>query len=342
MIGFFSILLVSGLLARLLDTWLRKSEKDKLKEKLTRVWQRIDNSSITSVSQAPLRVFSAILDTLLGDKVFTRKALWRTAILSTCLMVISLSVSGIIVNTPFGFTTPPWTAVDNQFKILTVISNSIDQTIQKEKGLSPETSELFTKQKNLVLTLLKYNTTKFKIIYCVSTIILILLVSIVIYVVSFAISRMMVREAMEANTYLLMMSILFLNLSIGIVYAVIAILLIWSASCPLIVLSFRYILALLLSIPILNMISLLALTAGIWFLGSLWIKIMAAIAILPIICLILALFISWALFPLRKQIRYLLSEGLLRVLEYQGGIFVLISVTFSCIGGIALAIAKLF
>ena len=153
---------------------------------------------------------------------------------------------------------------------------------------------------------------------------------------------MMVREAMEANTYLLVISILFLNLCIGTVVALIAVLLISSASWPLILLSFRGILIKLIFIPILNMILLVGLTAAIWFLGSLWIKILATLAILPMICLILVLFISWLLFPFRKQIKYLLSQGLLRALEHEKGIFVLISTTFSCIGGIAVAIAKLF
>lgn len=338
MVGFFTIILVAGLLAKLVDGWLRKSEKDKLTEKLTRIWQRIDNSSLTSVSQAPLRVFSLILDTLLGNKVFTGKALWRTTVLSTCLMVISLSVGGIVANTPFAFKTPPWTSFDEQFNFL----NVLDQTMEKQKDLNPQVLEVLKEHKNFVRELTKYNTAIYKIIYSVSTIILILFVSTMIYIISFAFSRMMVREAMEANTYLLMISILFLNLCIGTVVAVIAVLLISSASWPLILLSFRYILIKLLFIPILNIIFLVSFTAAIWFLGSLWVKILATVAILPMICLILVLFISWLLFPFRKQIRYLLSQGLLRALEHEKGIFVLISITFTCIGGIAVAIAKLF
>jgi hypothetical protein len=338
MLGFFTILLVSGLLAKLVDSWLRKSEKDKLKEKLTRIWQRIDNSSLTSVSQAPLRVFSLILDTLLGNKVFTGKALWRTMILSTCLMIISLSVGGIVSNTPFAFKTPPWTSFDEQFNFLNVLV----QTMEKQKDLNPQALEVLEEHKNFVRELTKYNTAMYKIIYSGSTILLILFVSTMIYIFSFAFSRMMVREAMEANTYLLVISILFLNLCIGTVVALIAVLLISSASWPLILLSFRGILIKLIFIPILNMILLVGLTAAIWFLGSLWIKILATVAILPMICLILVLFISWLLFPFRKQIKYLLSQGLLRALEHEKGIFVLISTTFSCIGGIAVAIAKLF
>jgi hypothetical protein len=342
MIGFFTILLVSGLLAKLLDAWLRKSDKDKLTEKLTEIWLKIDDSSLTSVSQAPMRIFSALLDALLGNQVFTGKAIWRTAVLSTCLMVISLSVGGIIVKTPFAFETPPWTSFDNQFKFFATYPDVYNKTIQKQKALNPQMLDAAVKQKNFVLALSKYNTTTYKIIYSISTTILSLLVSILIYIISFAFSRMMVREAMEANTYLLMFSIMFLNLCIGIVLAFIAVLLLWISAYPLMVLCFRYFLIPLLSIPILNIISLLGFTTAIWFLGSLWIKIAATVAILPMICLILVLFISWLLYPFRKQIKELLSQGLLRALEHEKGIFVFISITFSCIGGIAVAIAKLF
>jgi hypothetical protein len=178
MLGFFTILLVSGLLAKLVDSWLRKSEKDKLKEKLTRIWQRIDNSSLTSVSQAPLRVFSLILDTLLGNKVFTGKALWRTMILSTCLMIISLSVGGIVSNTPFAFKTPPWTSFDEQFNFLNVLV----QTMEKQKDLNPQALEVLEEHKNFVRELTKYNTAMYKIIYSGSTILLILFVSTMIYI----------------------------------------------------------------------------------------------------------------------------------------------------------------
>ncbi len=351
MIGILTILLVSGLAAKLLDSWLRKSEKDKLTDKLTGIWLKIDNSSLVSVSLAPVRVFSLILDTLLGDKIFTGKALRRTAILSTCLMVVSLSIGGISVKTPFALKTPPWISFDDQMKAFADYPKVFDQTIQNQKNLSPQMLELFTKHKNFLVAITKYNTTSNKIVYSVSTIILILLVSIVIYIVSFAISRMMVREATEANTPLLMMSIFFLNLCIGIIAEGISFLLICSATYSLMVLSFGYVFVFVPLLPIrfpsiilltISLAPLAALTTLIWFLSPPWIKILAAVAILPMICLILVLFISSLLFPFRKQIRYLLSQGLLRALEHEKGIFVLISVTFSCIGGIAVAIAKLF
>jgi hypothetical protein len=350
MVGFFTVLLVCGLLAKLVDGWLRKSEKDKLTEKLTRIWQSIDNSSLTSVSQAPLRAFSLILDIILGDKIFTGKAFRRTAILSTCVMVVSLSVGGISVKTPFALKTAPWTSFDEQMKAFADPKLSA-QTIQKQQNLSPQMLELLTKYKNFLVAITKCNTTANKVIYSLLTIILILLVSILIYVVSFAFSRMMVREAMEANTPLLMASIFFLNLCIGFIAEGISFLLISSANYSLTVLSFAYYIAHLPLLPtrfpgiILSAIALTPLAVIVvlmWFLSPPWIKIMAAVAILPMICLILVLFISWLLFPFRKQIRHLLSQGLSRALEHEKGIFILISITFSCIGGIAVAIAKLF
>ena len=239
MVGFFTILLVCGLLAKLVDGWLRKSEKDKLTEKLTRIWQRIDNSSLTSVSQAPLRVFSLILDTVLGDKLFTAKALWRTAALSTCLMVVSLSIGAISTKTPIGIKTWPWASFDEQLTALAHLPNAIDQTIHNQKQLTPQTLELFAKYKSFILGLTKFNTTAYKIIYSMCTIILTLLVCIVIYILSLAISRMMVRQAMQVKTSLLMVSILFLNLCLGIIAEPVSFVLIGSAAYPLAGLSVR-------------------------------------------------------------------------------------------------------
>jgi hypothetical protein len=335
---------------KLLDTFLRKNQKDKLTDKLTAIWLKIDESSLASIFQAPMRVFSLILDTLLGEKIFTRKALWKTAALSTCLMVVSLSIGGISVKTPFG--SPPWTSFDEQFKGLAQWPNTIDQTIHNQKNLTPQTLELYTKYKNFLLGITKFNTTGYKLIYPVCTIILILLVCIVIYIVSLAISRMMVRQAMEAKTPLLMISILFFTLCLGIVAEAISFVLIGSAAYPLMGLSFGYLSYLVVasaSTHILNIIlltTLLVISAGLttlmWFLGPFWIKILAAVAILPMIGLILTLFISWVLFPFRKHIRYLLSQGLLRALEHEKGIFAFTFVTFGCLGTIAVAIAKLY
>jgi hypothetical protein len=338
MIGFFTIILVSGLLAKLVDAWLRKSEKEKLTTRLAEIWLKFDSSSLTSMSQAPLRLFSIILDTLLGNKVFTGRAIWRTSVVSACLVIICLSVGGIAAKTPFAFGTSPWRSFDEQQKFLAAWPNALDQQMQNRADLRG--LEALNRQKSLVIAMAKYNTPAFRLLYSISTIIMVLLLSTVVYVISFALSRMMIREAMEANTYLLMLSVLFLNLCIGTVIATIGALLMASIAYPFYVVSFGYTLGLLLRIPILNVVLLLSLAPAVWYFGLLWIKIVAIVATLPMIGLILVLSISWFMFPFRKQIKYLLSEGMLRVLEHEKGIFVLISVTFSCIGGIAVAIAR--
>jgi hypothetical protein len=299
-----------------------------------------------------MRVFSLILDTLLGDKIFAAKALWRTAALSTCLMVVSLSIGAISIKTPIGIKTWPWASFDEQLTALAHLPNAIDQTIHNQKQLTPQTLELFAKYKSFILGLTKFNTTICKIIYSMCTIILTLLVCIVIYILSLAISRMMVRQAMQVKTSLLMVSILFLNLCLGIIAEPISFVLIGSAAYPLAGLSFGYLSYLLVasaSTHIFNIIlltTLLAISAGLttlfWFVGPFWIKILAAVAILPMICLILILFISWLLFPFRKHIRYLLSQALLRALEHEKGILAFTSVTFGCLATFAVAIAKLF
>ena len=356
MIGILAIIvgICCGIAAafKLLDTWLRKNQKDKLTDKLTAIWLKIDNSSLTSIFQAPMRVFSLILDTLLGDKIFTAKALWRTAALSTCLMLVSLSIGGISIKTPFAVETWPWASLDEQLKALEQVPTAIDQTIHNQNNLTPQTLELFTKYKNFLLGITKFDTTGYKLIYPVCTIILTLLVCIVIYIVSLAISRMMVRQAMEAKTPLLMISILFLTLCLGIIAEPVSFLLICSAAYPLLALSAGYLLYLFVAslfTQILNVIlltTLLALSGGLttlmWFLGPFWIKILAAVAILPMICLILILFISWLLFPFRKHVRYLLSQALLRALEHEKGIFAFTSVTFGCLASLAVAIAKIY
>lgn len=350
MMMFFTgtVLLVIGLLAKLLDAWLRKSEKERLSEKVTGIWLRIDNASPSAVYQAPLRVFSAILDTMLGDKVFTGKALWRTAVISLVITVFALSLGGLIIKAPFAFKRPPWKTFDTQILILQRLSNSFDELARSKADLIERTGmrDALKWQKNFNLALAKHNTTGYKIIFSVLTIVFMLLIITAIYVISVGISRLMIREAMEANTNLLMISILFLNLCIEAVLALIAVLVLFAVAFPSLLLSNIYMIPFLL----MRMQNLLLLSSIFTFWVGLfwpiifpvWSDILAAVATLPMILLVAVLFISSLLFPFRKQIRYLLCQGLLRALEHEKGIFMVVSIVCACIGGIAVVIAKMF
>jgi hypothetical protein len=95
-------------LAKFLEAWFKKQEKEELKARLEELWIKIDDSKPIAIVQAPLRLLEFLCNTILGNKIFSKKSYVRSAIISTIALISFLGITGVFVNAPFGIEKPPW------------------------------------------------------------------------------------------------------------------------------------------------------------------------------------------------------------------------------------------
>src|SRR5438876_3215579 len=98
------------------DFWVEKRTKERIKTKTVEIWYQFASSDPLVVVKAPLRLISKGLDSIYGLKVVSWRSFWRSSVVSTCLLMASLAITGMIVGTPFALESPPWKMFDQTFE----------------------------------------------------------------------------------------------------------------------------------------------------------------------------------------------------------------------------------
>jgi hypothetical protein len=254
------ILGISASVTKLCDVLVGQATKNEIKAKIEEYWIRLDDREPSIILQAPLRLLSGILNSLLGNRCFSKKAFSRTVLLSTALLITSLSITGLFTRTPFAMNKFPWDYFDQNIRT---------EKLLYEKG-PKDADEIETKiHENRWSRISRFDTKQWKLFYSAAFIMLIFIGNGTLDSMSFSISRLMLNEMVETKSYLLLLSVLFLNIVLSFFIATLTLFMALFVSYPLAFLdSIRLVIIIFSSSLSLTSIITFAAGIGIWNWGS--------------------------------------------------------------------------
>jgi hypothetical protein len=98
-----------------IDFWLGKELKERMRERTVEAWVNFGSSDPLTVVQTPLRILSKCFDKICGEKILSFRALWRSSLVSICILISTLAVVGMFNGKPFGIDIFPWQTFDDYF-----------------------------------------------------------------------------------------------------------------------------------------------------------------------------------------------------------------------------------
>ena len=308
-------------LAKFLEVWLKDDEKKQVKKRLEEVWVKIDDFNPSLVGQSPLRLLNFLHDTIFGQAIFSKKAYLRAGILSVIVLLCWLGIIGLFLEVPFAMKTPPWELLNKYNKI--GLENILEsrENVEASKSMTEEEKQIFAEKYSFI------GSTGFIVGHSIVFILLTLLLNAFFDATSLALTRLMLREIIKTDSFLLMLCVLATNLLVAALLSSVAMLLVFIVYYPLVVVILAAIPLLLIDYPAWTIIGLFAAAVGAWSLGSTWLKIIGITTVLPILLLCGSLLVSLILFPLRNQIHAWLNRVLLNAIEYEKG-FLAFSIIF--------------
>jgi len=283
-------------LAKFLEAWLKDDEKKQLKKRLEEVWVKLDDSNPSLVGQSPLRLLNFLHDTIFGQAVFSKKAYLRAGILSVIILLCWLGIIGLFLEAPFAMKTPPWELLNKFNKI--GLENILEsrENVEAIKSMTEEEKQKFAEKYSFI------GSTGFIVGHSIIFILLTLLLNAFFDATSLALTRLMLREIIKTDSFILMLCVLATNLLVAALLSTVAMLLVFIVYYPLMVVILPLLLALLIDYPAWTTIGLFAAAIGAWSLGSTWLKIIGITTVLPILLLCGSLLVSLILFPLETML----------------------------------------
>ncbi len=342
---FMIILLMAGGISKLLDILLHEHTKDEIRIKLEDIWLKYADSPPIIIVQLPLHLLNLVFDILFGERYFSKRALFRSALLSIAILISSLIVTGWITNTVMGMDHPPWKyfdlAMETERKVFDTSLIDIDKPNDSEhaKFHSKQQKEHIAKRWQIIS---KFNTNTWRISYSIIFVVSLLILNAFIDSISLAITRQMLKEIVETQSIFLISTILITNLFIATFLGGLILFLTMFVCFPTISLySVQIIPYLLINYTAWTSIGLYAaFIVGLKLTGP-WFKVVLLTTILPSILLCLILLLSIILYPLRIKIYRLVDFILIRAVDYPKGIFAFLTILLTTLGGIMGLIIKI-
>jgi len=285
------------------------ASKRAIREQTTAAWIRFTQTDPLTIVRVPFTLFSVFLDAVYGDKIFSWRALWRSCLVSTILLVAVLLLTGLVVHIPFGIANSPWKAFGDTLDV-------VSQTCANPTIVQNETVEQREFARQLCSTIASYNTPGCRLLYTVLFIVLIIVLNWLMDFVCLGISRILLRDMIEVRSFVSLFALHTMNFILVAVAGTTCLTLAVVAATPwtwgiVALLGFvsqgSKFLAMCLVVP--------ALWCAIWF-SPIWIRILAVVAALPSILLFLVTIIALLLMPWRarvhRSVSYLLDKIALR------------------------------
>jgi hypothetical protein len=302
-----------------LDIWLPKIERNKIADKLSALWIRLDDSDFSFFSRIPLQLLEYTYDILLGSKAFSAKSFFRIGCLSVLLLLASLALNGLRTNEPFGFNKTP-----NQMYLLQQeYAGTLSSMYTKLENTGKDgVDKALSHQMVTNLSIFKTLSSKYKGAQIALFFISLLIVSVCMYSISFSMGRLLLREIIDSDSIVLKLAVLCLTLVISMCLGALTIAMLLIAYFPVIlaiaipIYSLSVIVGVFLSLPVI---------LGLWTLGWTWLQITASLVLMPTTLLSIALILSILLYPIRKQLHKTAGLVLLRALQGEAGVLLFIS-----------------
>ena len=328
LISIFVFLGATFILASILEAFLNERRKVKLKEYLEELWIRLADADNLIVIKALIKIVYDLLNTLLGKKLLSFKAI-RTAIIINSIILISvLSLTGIFTGKVFIMKEYPWEIYQ---KAIDSTKEQLKTPIKVKKDDSEEKyeKEIELKLNNFKRKFIKLDSTMWKIFYTIFFVFIVLFVSGIGSFISYTFTKLIIKEMVDTRGVLTLFGLFILNTFIALVIAIVTlttlILLIlptsWgefiilaSQSIKSFVLTFSIILPVIVAI-FFFILSILGFTGE-----PNWFMFTTLITMLPTILLYFFIILLISLWFFKGEIKGIISYLLLKGLDYKSGV----------------------
>ena len=108
LISFFVLLGITLIFGHILEGFLSKSKKDKLKEYIEELRKRLVDADKLIVIKVPIKILYDLLNTFLGNKLLSFKAIRRAIFINSIFLIFALSLTGIFTGRAFTMNKYPW------------------------------------------------------------------------------------------------------------------------------------------------------------------------------------------------------------------------------------------
>ena len=322
-------------IVKFLEVWIGDNEKHKLQSKLEDLWIQIDDSSPKNIAIFPLGILDTFYNAILGNEIFSKKAYFRSSIISTLVLLSLLLISGMYTGHLLSIETPPWKLWDELSHYALDKNTANKNFLVKEEMTEIEKEKVKEKYK-------LYGSAKWKfghaILFTFSTILL----NAFFDATSLSMTRLMLREALISKSILVLICILFTNLIIALLLSTLAILLVMIFYMPISYVLVYVLFDLLIAHPAWTIIGVFALMVGTWTLSGLWLKIVGLTTVLPIVLLCFTILFYFILYPMRFRLHALSSNFLLNAVNHEKGVIAFCIVLLGVIGSIVGCIGIIF
>lgn len=310
------------------EQWLLEPQRQKLRERFEAWWYSIAAMRPRWFAVALARAVSNSLEQFFGERLFSKRALWRSSLIATGLLMTSLGLSSIA-----GIGVNPWKEFDRTLKSISKLQD--DETGATSAGDEKRRIEESRARKWLETIAEQYGGAGWRALYGVLFFVVLISSNAISFFVTGAFTRMLLREIVSSGRFLATVALLALNLFVGVAIASLFLIFTTILGSPAL-----WGLAVLLPY-LLSQISiywaLLLLSAGgiaAWALGNPFLQIASLIAIVPCMTAGLVCFLSLLALVNRKRFHDLCCAIILRCTDRKPVTFI-----FGFFGLISVAIA---
>jgi len=309
--GLAAILMMFVGITGFLNIWWKHAEKQKVNEWIFTSSKKVLATPSDTV-KIPLSFVHYLLQTILGERTFSKLSIRRSVTLSFIILFGSMGMAGLLTETTFGLKSSPWEAYETElkkFKETFIRSSNENHDLNKTSNLEAINTSLDTALKP-----------QYKWIYSVTLLIIVIFVNLAGDIISLGVSRRILKDLQGTDSPTLITGALLLSLVTAILITFIVILVCNMVSNTLFI-STTFLMLLLSGIwPFLTFSALVTNFGVALFSSSTWILAVAISAALPSIILILLALIALVLFPFRLWLNTTLKSMLERALSHEKGL----------------------
>jgi hypothetical protein len=292
-----AVVLFVGGVATIIGAWLSKREKRDLNQRVLRLADALESAQGLRLVQLPLKAVSEFYDLLFGPRYFSRKAIRREAALSVIVLLSGLVIAWSVTAVPLGIGTLPWNAFDRHIETLQEFRERRVQFRQKtaeEAKSGAEVSEEAQREVDRFVDriddfVLRHSGTLGRVTYSVIAVGGVLFVNCLFDILSFAVTRKMLRDMVTAPHPSILIGSLAMDAGLAGMIVFITLIAILILSYPPFWSTMALFLALSYHVPILGALVYLGLAVATWFLFGPWVKVVALTALLPTVILLMVI-----------------------------------------------------
>ncbi|MGP0594307.1 hypothetical protein ACTRXD_17455 [Nitrospira sp. T9] len=327
-----------GSLITFLNLWLKESQKQNLKEWISRASQK-HLATPDGAVKIPLVLVFSLLQTFLGEKTLIKLSISKSITLSLFILLGSLGLVGFLTETTFGLKAMPWKVYDEELILLQESFSTVNK-----KALEVSSTERMEAIDTINKIVISAAEPQFKWIYLISLLAIITFSNLIGDIVSLKFNWNILKAIQSTDSPILILGSLLLSLLTSILISFTVFLICNLVSNIIFILT--TVLALTLSLLNLGQFwtySLFLTNLGVaLFSSSHWVIAVAISSVLPSAILIVPAIMALVLSPWSKQINAILKAVVERSLLHKKGPILFIAAIVGCITAFLGALINLF